>query len=166
MLGRAANENRANRGPVAGPERETGSLGVKRPLHAHVLAGLAALALVVAVGALWLLHYRSYPRGTGFDDLTGVFVPFVLLILTGLWLIIRALLEHRLRWRSLTVFITALAFALAPVVLYCGPVACFAPGPNRFMGWFVVIGVALGALVHHLVLKRLTPEAHDATRHV
>jgi hypothetical protein len=43
------------------------------------------------------------------------------------------------------------------VIGYCGPVACFAPGPSRLMGWFVLGGVAIAALLHHLVLNRFTP---------
>jgi hypothetical protein len=124
------------------------------------------LVVFVVVSGLWLTHYKSYPRGTGFDDLTGVFVPFALLVLTGLWLVVRALLHGRVHWRTVTVVVVALAFALAPVIVYCGPVSCFAPGPNRLMGWFVVGGVALAALVHHLVLERLTPEAGSVTHRV
>jgi len=135
---------------------------MNRTVLAHILATGAALAVAIVVGAAWLIHFKSYPRGTGFDDLTGVFVPFVLLLLIGIWFFVRALLEHRVRWRTLTVFITALAFALAPVFIYCGPVACFAPGPTRFMGWFVVAGVVVAALVHHVILTRFRPEVRHA----
>jgi hypothetical protein len=41
------------------------------------------------------------------------------------------------------------------VAMTCGPVACFQQGSNRAMGWFIVGGVALAALVHHLALARL-----------
>ena len=135
---------------------------MKRPIGAHLLALLAALVVVVAVSAVWLMHFKSYPRGTGFDGLTGIFVPFVLLVLSGLWLLVRTLLHRRVRWRTVTVAITALAFALAPVILNCGPTACFTPGPEKMMGWFVVIGVVLAALVHHVLLARLTPENDHA----
>ncbi len=134
-----------------------------RPVRAHVWAFLASLLAAVVVSALWLAHYKTYPRGTGFDDLTGIFVPFVILVLVGLWLVLRAVLHGRVRWKVVTVAITSLAFALAPVIVYCGPVSCFAPGPNRLMGWFVVAGVALAALVHHVVLDRFSmEEAHVA----
>ena len=120
---------------------------------AHPLA-LGAAFLVIAVATLcWLAWFKSYPRGTGFDDLSGVAVPFALIGLTALWLIVRALLHGRVQWRTITVVVVAFAFALAPVIIYCGPVACFAPGPSKFMGWFIVIGVAVAALAHHWALE-------------
>ncbi|CAN5313419.1 hypothetical protein BH10PSE9_BH10PSE9_18430 [soil metagenome] len=125
------------------------------PVRAHLAAVAASIVVVIVVSALWLIHFKTYPRGTGFDDLSGVVVPFALLGLTALWLVVRALLEGRLRWRVVTVFIVALAFALAPVLLYCGPVACFMPGPQKYMGWFLVLGVAVAALAHHVVLLRV-----------
>jgi hypothetical protein len=128
---------------------------VSRPARAHVAAIAASAVVVVAVSALWLMHFRTYPGGSGFDDLSSVYVPFALLGLSALWLVVRALLEGRFRWRVVTVFIVSLAFALAPVLIYCGPVACFIPGPQKYMGWFLVIGVAVAALAHHIVLGRV-----------
>jgi hypothetical protein len=123
---------------------------MKRPLRAHAYALIGALMVLVLVSALWIVNLR---RGPALDGFTGgpmvIFVPFFLLIVTGLWLAVRAMLHGRVHWRGLTVVVAA----LAPVILYCGPVACFAPGPNRLMGWFVVLGVALAALVHHIVLE-------------
>jgi hypothetical protein len=134
---------------------------VKRPALAHIFALIATLLAIVAVGALWLAYYRTYPRGTGFDDLTGIFVPFALLFLVGVWLVVRAIAHHRVQWRVLTVIVAALALAYAQVAVYCGPVSCFTSGSNRFMGWFLVGGAALAALVHHFVLNRFTPASQN-----
>lgn len=126
----------------------------KRPMRARLWALIAALAALVAVSALWIVHLRLGPRLDGF---TGgpmvVFVPFFLLVATGLWLAVRAVLHGRVHWRALTVLAAAVALTLVLIVLYCGPAACFVPGPNRLLGWFVVGGAGLAALVHHLVLE-------------
>jgi hypothetical protein len=135
---------------------------VKRPARAHIFALLAALAAVVAVSALWLAHFRTYPRGTGFDDLTGIIVPFGLLFLVGVWLVVRAIVHGRFQWRVATVIVAALALAYAQVAVYCGPVACFTAGSARLMGWFLVGGAALAALVHHGVLNAFVGEKSHA----
>jgi hypothetical protein len=136
---------------------------MKRPVRAHVYALLAAFVAVVVVSALWIVNLRMGPPLDGF---TGgpmvIFVPFFLLILSGLWFAVRAVLHGRVHWRWLTVIVAAAALAVAPVILYCGPVACFTPGANRQMGWFVVGGLALVALVHHIVLNATSRGARHA----
>lgn len=126
--------------------------------RAHLLALLAALAAVVVVTALWIVNLRMGPPLEGF---TGgpmlIAMPMFLLLVVGAWLVVRVLLQGRVRWHVVLVVVVAAAFALAPVVLYCGP-ACFAPGPNRLLGWFVVVGAAATALVHHLVFEALSGE--------
>jgi hypothetical protein len=131
---------------------------VKRPARAHIFAVMAAFLAIIAASALWIVNLRSGPRLDGF---TGgamvIFVPLLLLIVLGIWLAIRGALHGRVAWRTLTVLIGSLVLASLFVIGYCGPVACFVPGSNRLMGWFVLGGAALAALVHHLVLNRFTP---------
>ena len=59
--------------------------------------------------------------------------------------------------------LTTLALAYVITAVYCGPVACFQPGPNRLMGWFVVLGVAAAALVHQVVLEATSGGSRNAT---
>lgn len=129
----------------------------KRPARAHLWALIAAFIAILAVSSLWIVNLRMGPPLDGF---TGgpmvIFVPVFVLFLTGMWFAARGVLHGRVHWRAITVLVVALVFAYAVVVVYCGPVACFAPGPNRLMGWFVVGGVALAALVHHLVLESMS----------
>ena len=136
---------------------------MKRPLRAHIVALIASFVTILAVSALWIVNLRMGPELDGF---TGgamlVYVPFAILIVTGVFLLVRALLHHRIKWRAVTVVITSIAFALWPAILYCGPVECFAPGRNHLMGWFIIAGVALAALVHHVVLDRFPAEAAHA----
>jgi hypothetical protein len=131
---------------------------VQRPARAHIFAVMAAFLAIIAASALWIVNLRSGPPLDGF---TGgamvIFVPLLLLIVLGIWLAIRGALHGRMAWRTVTVLIGSLVLASLFVIGYCGPVACFTPGPNRLMGWFVLGGAALAALVHHLVLNRFTP---------
>lgn len=133
---------------------------MKRPIHAHVWSLLAALGIIVIVSALWLAWYRSFPRGTGFDDLTGIAVPFGLVFLTAVWLVVRAVAHGRMNWHVVTVIVAALALAYGQVAIYCGPFACFTPGSTRMMGWFLVGGAVVVALVHHFVLNAASGARH------
>lgn len=126
---------------------------MNRPLRAHVWSLVAAAVVLVVVSALWLAWYRTFPRGTRFDDLTGVAVPFGLLFLAAVWLIVRAVAHGRMNWHVVTVIVAAAALAYGQVAIYCGPLACFTPGSSRMMGWFLVGGAVAMALVHHFVLN-------------
>jgi hypothetical protein len=131
---------------------------VQRPARAHIFAVMAAFLAIIAASALWIVNLRSGPRLDAFSGgAMVVFVPFLLLIVVGIWLAIRGALHGRITWRSPMVLIGSLILASLFVIGYCGPVACFMPGSNRLMGWFVLGGAALAALVHHLVLNRFTP---------
>jgi hypothetical protein len=131
---------------------------VQRPARAHIFALMAAFLAIIAASALWIVNLRSGPLLDGF---TGgamvIFVPLLLLIVFGVWLAVRGALHGRMAWRTATVLIGSLILASLFVIGYCGPVACFTPGSNRLMGWFVLGGAMLAALVHHLVLNRFTP---------
>jgi hypothetical protein len=135
----------------------------KRPLHAHVLALLAAFAVVVATTALWIVALRLGPPLDGF--VAGpmiVFVPLFLLVTTGLWIAVRAVLHGRVRWHAITVAVAAAALSFAIAVVYCGPSACFTGGTHGLMGWFVAIGTTLAALAHHYVLELTTGDRAHA----
>ena len=131
---------------------------MKRPLSAHIFALIGALAAVVATSALWIVNLRLGPPLDGW--VAGpmvIFVPAFVLILLAVWLLVRAALHGRIRWRISTVALATLIPSVAVVILNCGPTACFAPGNDRLLGWFVVGGVVAAALIHHLVLVLTTP---------
>ena len=133
----------------------------KRPLRAHILALIAAFAVTVAATGLWILALRAGPPIDGF--VAGpmvVAVPFLLVFGIFLWACLRAGIW--IRWTALSVLAAAFAFALVAVALICGSTACFTPGSNRMLGWFVVGGIAAAALVHHLVLETMS----GVSRHV
>jgi hypothetical protein len=135
---------------------------VHRPARAHIFALVAAFLAIIAVSALWIVNLRSGPPLDGFTaGPMVIFVPFFLLIIFAVWLAIRGALQGRIAWRSATVPFGALLLAVVFVIGYCGPVACFTPGSNRLMGWFVLGGVAFAALLHHLVLNRFTPASDN-----
>jgi hypothetical protein len=135
---------------------------VKRSARAHIFALLGAFLAIVAVSALWIVNLRLGPPLDGWTaGPMVVFVPAFILILTAVWLLVRAALHGRVHWRKRTVILATLIPALIVVVLQCGPVACFTPGNDRLLGWFVVLGVVIAALVHHLVLNRFTPVSQN-----
>jgi hypothetical protein len=90
-----------------------------------------------------------------------IFVPMLLLIMTATWLIARPILGRWIDWRLGTVIGTTAVSAYLLLALSCGPIACFLPGTNRAMGWFMVAGVALAAGTHHLVHSRLQQRARN-----
>lgn len=132
---------------------------MKRPARAHILALVAAFAAVVVVSALWIVNLRMGPPLEAWTGgATVIIVPMALVALTAGWLIVRGVLHGRVHWHAVTVLAVSAVGTLAVVVVACGPLACFLPSrSNYFMGWFVVLGVALTALVHHIVLNGLTP---------
>ncbi|MEX0852534.1 MAG: hypothetical protein WD036_04520 [Bauldia sp.] len=136
---------------------------MKRTVGSHVVALIAALAVIVAVSAAWIVNLRMGPRLDGFTaGPMVIFVPFGILILTAVWLIVRGVLHGRVRWTAIKVGLASLGLATIGVAVGCGPIACFAPGPDRLMGWFLVGGVALTALVHHVVLNSFALVADNA----
>jgi hypothetical protein len=131
---------------------------MKRPLSAQIFALIAALATVVATSALWIVNLRLGPPLDGW--VAGpmvIFLPAFVLILLAVWLLVRAALHGRIRWRISTVVLATLVPSVAVVIVNCGPTACFTPGNDRLLGWFVVGGVVAAALIHHLVLTLITP---------
>lgn len=123
---------------------------------AQLLAVFAAFGAVAAVSIGWVIHLRVRPDFDGWTPgpmMLGV--PVVLVVLTIIWLLARALLGKRMRWSLAALLVASTAFAYAVVAVMCGPVACFQPGSNRLLGWFITGGVALAALTHHLVRERL-----------
>lgn len=125
---------------------------MKRPLSAQIFALIAALATVVATSVLWIVNLRLGPPLDGW--VAGpmvIFLPAFVLILLAVWLLVRAALHGRIRWRISTVVLATLLLSVAVVIVNCGPTAC------RLLGWFVVGGVVAAALIHHLVLTLITP---------
>lgn len=140
-----------------------GRATMKRPALAHILALAAALLAVLAASALWIVNLRLGPPLDGWTaGPMVIFVPVFLLIVTIVWLAIRAALHGRIAWHATTVLVGSLVLSIVLVIGYCGPLACFTPGNNRLMGWFVVGGLASAALVHHIVLNRFTPVSDHA----
>ena len=125
---------------------------MKYPLRAHLLAMVAALSAIVIATAAWIVNLRMGPPLDGF--VAGpmvIMVPFALLALVGLWFALRSGIW--IRWTALIVLIASLAYAFAVIAVLCGPVECFTPNNhNRLMGWYIVGGVGLAALVHHVAL--------------
>jgi hypothetical protein len=122
-----------------------------KTIAARVLAVLAAFAADLAASVGWLVNLRLRPDFTDFQvGLVTLGVPVALTGLTVIWLLARGLAEGSARWNAFVVVIGACVFAYAAVAFMCGPVACFVPGPTLLMGDFIVGGVALAALAHHL----------------
>lgn len=134
-----------------------------RPVVAQIAAALAALVAIAAVTALWIVNLRMGPRLEAFSGGPMViFVPLALILLVLLWILIRGFFSSVVRWGALTTILGAGGLALLVVVLYCAPAACFMPDPGRLLGWFVVLGAAFAALVHHIVLARFSGGSHAA----
>jgi hypothetical protein len=135
-----------------------------KPGFAYFIAAAAAIAEIVLVTALWIIHLRTGPPLDAW--VAGpmvVILPAALLFLMGAWLILRGLFSRRIAWTGVRVMTASALFAYVVTAIFCGPLACFQSGPNRAMGWFVVLGVVLAAVTHHLLLSRLwkptTPSA-------
>jgi hypothetical protein len=137
---------------------------MKPPARAHVVSLLATLATMVAVSALWIVNLSLGPPLEAWTGgATVIMIPIGLLVLTAGWFAIRGVLHGRVHWRAISVLAVTIIVSLAIVVVTCGPIACFAPGrPNYAAGWFVVGGLALTALVHHVVLNAMSGVGRDA----
>jgi hypothetical protein len=126
-----------------------------RPVAAHSIAIAAAFLAIVVATAAWIANLRAGPKLGLEAGAMVIMVPLALLVLTAIWLVVRSMLGARQRWGAIGATAICAVLAYAIVALTCGPVACFQAGPNRAMGWFLVGGVALAALVHHVLLGRL-----------
>lgn len=127
-----------------------------RAFAAQLVGILAAFAVAAAVSVAWLVHLRLSPQFAGFSIKPSVLgVPAALAGLTLLWLLARGLAEGGARWNFVVAAVGSGGFAYAVVAAFCGPTACFLPGPGRLSGWFIVGGLAVAALVHHFVRERL-----------
>ena len=133
-----------------------------RTVFAHAKALAAALLLIVAISAVWIVHLRAGPKLDGWvAGAMLLFVPLALTVLFLGWLAVRGILGFWLSFSPPTVLAVSGGIALAVTVLNCGPVACFTMGPERAAGWFVVPGVAITALVHHILLERFLRRSSD-----
>ena len=136
---------------------------MQRPVLANISAIAAAFLAIIAVSALWIVNLRMGPRLEGF---TGgamvIMVPVALLILTAIWIILRALFGRQRAIAPWLALAGGAVIGLVAVVANCGVTACFVPGSERLAGWFVVGGTGLAALVHHIVLSRFERRSVDA----
>ena len=114
---------------------------------------LAAVAVIVAVSAAWIVHLRLGPRLEGW--VAGpmvIFVPMMALVIYGVWMLVRAVAGRWIRWAAGTVALGSAATVLVVLGVYCGPTACFvADSPNRQLGWFVLAAVVGAAIAYQLV---------------
>jgi hypothetical protein len=123
-----------------------------RPAAAHSVAIGAVILVIVGVSAAWIASLRSGPKLGLEAGAMVIMVPLALAVLTAMWLVAWAMIGGRLRLGAIGMTAVAAILAFAVVAFTCGPVACFQAGPNRGVGWFLVGGVALAALVHHVLL--------------
>ena len=130
------------------------------PAFAYLIATATAIAEIVVVTALWIVYLRAGPPLDAFvaGPLLAT-VPAALLFLLGAWLVQRGLFGRRVEWTAVRVLAACGIFAYLVTAIFCGPVACFQSGPNRAMGWFIVLGVAAAAVTHHLLLEWLLRKA-------
>jgi hypothetical protein len=133
-----------------------------KPAAAHSIAIAAVILVIVTVTAGWIVNLRAGPKLGLEAGAMVVMVPLALFVLTAMWLTVRAMAEKRLRLNALAATAICAFFAYILVAVTCGPIACFQAGPNRAMGWFLVGGVALAALVHHVLLGWLARPAPPA----
>jgi hypothetical protein len=146
---------------TTGPAVETERLMTERGTFARafVLALLAEFAVLFAVIGLWMLNLRLGPPIEGFagGPLLAA-VPLLLLTLGIVWIALRFGMRRSVNWTPVTVAAAAAGFGFVAIAFSCGPTACFAPGENRLLGWFVVGGIVLAALAHHWVYVRFAGE--------
>jgi hypothetical protein len=124
-----------------------------------MLANYAAIAaagmvVILATGAFLIL----LPRGPGVEiGSWPLMMPFGLAGIVALWIVLRVVLLRSVAWTALVVVLSSLAFAYVLTAALCGPVACFQASPRYHMGWFIVGGAVLAALVHHLAYSSMQP---------
>ncbi len=127
--------------------------------RAFLLSVLAEFAVLFAVIGLWILSVRLGPPIDGFAGAPLLaMVPMLLLTLGIVWNVIRFSMRHSINWTSATIAGSAAGFGFVAIAFTCGPTACFIPGENRLLGWFVVGGIILAALAQHKVYVRLAGE--------
>jgi hypothetical protein len=119
-------------------------------------ASIAAAGMVVflATGAFLIL----LPRGPGVEiGSWPLMMPFGLAAIVALWIVLRVVLLKSLAWTAIAVALSSLVFAYALTAALCGPIACFQASPRYHMGWFIVGGAVLAALIHHLAYSSMKP---------
>ena len=137
---------------------------MKRPLRAHIVALIASFVTILAVSALWIVNLRMGPELDGF---TGgamvVFVPFAHPDRDGCLSAGPRIAPppHTVAGGDRGDYVDRFrAVRRSSSIAVRSPVS--RPDENRLMGWFIIAGVALAALVHHVVLDRFPAEAAHA----
>jgi hypothetical protein len=135
-----------------------------RPAFAQSAAVAAAVFVAFVASVVWLVHWRSgAPGGGSAAPFMPAAVPAGILALTALWLLLRGLCERLIRFAAAAALGVYLAVAYGAAILSCEANACFDPAANRFLGWFLLGGVAAAALVHHVVLTLLRRAGGEAS---
>lgn len=136
---------------------------MKRVALPHAVSVIAALEVIALASLAWVVNVRSGPPIGPRSGVIVVFMPLALLILFAMWMVLRFVILRRIAWPAYLVLAVAIVVGYLIVAASCGPTACFVPGPNRFMGWYLVLGVAGAAFVHHLALTsfdKKNPNGH------
>lgn len=134
----------------------------RNPL-APIVSLIAAAEIIVLASLAWLANLRNGPTFGLESGAILLFMPLALVIIFAMWLVLRFLLLRHLPWPALLVLAASLVLGYLMVAASCGPVECFQPGPNRMMGWYLVLGVAGAALAHHFALtsfNKKNPNGH------
>jgi hypothetical protein len=127
-----------------------------KPWLANLAAIGAALLAIVVISAVWIVFLRNGPKLDAW--VAGpmiVAVPLALLVLTAMWLLARVALARWVEWNSVRVLAGSLMLAYLVTAITCGPIACFQALPSFWVGWFLVLGAAIAACVHHATFTQL-----------
>ena len=127
-----------------------------KPWLAHVVAIGAAVLGIMVVSALWIVFLRTIPQLDAW--VAGplvVAVPFALVVALVMWLIVRGLAARRVRWNAALVLAISAVITYVATAITCGPISCFRALPSFYVGWFLVIGSATVALIHHITINHL-----------
>lgn len=128
---------------------------------------LANYASIGAAGTVVFLVTAAFllllPRGGGVEiGAWPLMMPFGLAAIVALWIVLRVVLLKSVAWTALVVALASLAFAYVLTAALCGPVACFQASPRYYMGWYIVVGAVLAALVHHATYSSTKPGSPPA----
>ncbi len=127
-----------------------------RPWLAYLIAIGAALLAIIIVSAVWIGFLRTGPQLDAWIAGPMILaVPAALVVLNAMWLLLRAALARFVAWTLPRVALASIVLAYVATGITCGPVACFQALPSFRAGWFLVIGAAIAAIVHHVTFRQL-----------
>lgn len=132
-----------------------------KPWLAYLVAVGSALLAIIIVSTVWVGFLRTGPKLDAW--VAGpiiVAVPVALVALTAMWLLLRAGLARWVTWNVGRVLAASLVLAYILTAITCGPVACFQALPSFWVGWFLLLGTAIAACVHHAIFRHLLRKAN------